>query len=455
MAETKEKGMERFTAFVQEKMAPVANFMGSEKHLAAMQKGFMSVLPMIFVGAVFMIIANPPVTADMVASGGVWKIFSGWLNFAANYKMTILIPYNLTMGMLALYCAFTIAYSLAKSYKMPVVPCGMTSMVTFFVVAAPPSYMALADGRTSLLMPTGYLGAQGLFAAIIVALVTVEITRFCREKNITIKLPDSMPPSLAESFATIIPMLASVTIFFVLNLLIGRLGDGMSLPMLVENILAKPVSAVNSVPGALLLCAFILIMWCCGVHGNMVVMAVTSPISMAAFAANAEIFAAGGTPVFEPIFMTTAINMLGGTGNTFALCLLSLKWAKSEQMKAFGKATIVPSFFRLSEPAIFGAPIMYNPILMIPFVVGSLIVAVLYWLGCTAGFMTAPYLMVSGTFPIFLSVFVYTLDIRNCLFVLLMIPLTAVIWYPFFKAYDNQLYKNEQAALEEGRNSDA
>lgn len=179
----------------------------------------------------------------------------------------------------------------------------------------------------------------------------------------------------------------------------------------------------------------------------MVTMAVTSPITMAAFASNAELFAAGAQPVFHPIFMTLAIAFLGGTGNTFGLCVLSLK-AKSEQMKAFGKATIVPSFFRLSEPAIFGAPIMFNPILMIPFICGSLVVAILYWLVCTAGLVTAPYLMISGTYPIFLSIFIYCLDWRVLVFVALMIPLTMVIWYPFFKTYDNQLYRQEQAEKE-------
>lgn len=441
--------MEKFMRFVQEKLTPVANWMGSEPHFAAMQKGFMGSLPMIFVAAVFMIIANPPVTADMIASGGFWSIFSGWYNFAQANKMTILIPYNMTMGLLGMACAFMIAYNLAKTYKMSMVASGFTAMITFLVVAAPGSYVGLADGTFPLMMPMGYLGAQGLFSAIIIALITVEITRFCQKHNITIKLPDSMPPTMTESFATIIPMLLNVSLFFILNLLIQSSGIAPHLPALIEAVLAKPVAAVNSIPGAMLLCLFILLLWCCGVHGNMVVMAVTSPITMTAFASNAALYAAGETPVFEPIFMTTAIGLLGGCGCTFALCLLSLK-AKSEQLKAFGKASIVPSFFRLSEPAIFGAPVMYNPILMIPFIVGSLVVAILFWLACTIGLCTAPYLMVSGTFPIFLSIFVYTLDIRDCLFVLLMIPVTCVIWYPFVRAYDNQLLAQEQAAVGSG-----
>lgn len=439
--------MNKFMKFVEEKMTPVANFMGSQRHLSAMQKGFMTSLPMIFVGAIFMIIANPPVTEDMVNGGGFWGLFKGWYNFAAANKMTILIPYNMTMGLLGLVIAFVIAYNLAKSYGMKEVTNGLTSMIVFMIAVAPATYMQLADESFSLLIPATYLGAQGLFTAILIAIVTVEITRFCEKHNITIRLPEICPPALTESFGTIIPMAINVSIFFILNQVIAMVAPGKSIPTIIEAIMAKPVSAVNSVPGTLLMIVFMLLLWCCGVHGQMVLMAVTSPITTAAFAANAELFANGQTPVFYPIFMTLAISFLGGTGNTFGLCLLSCFRAKSEQLKAFGKATIVPSCFRLSEPALFGAPIMFNPILMIPFILNGVIVAILYWLACTAGMLTSPYLLISGTYPIFLSAFVYCLDWRVLVFVALMIPLTVAVWYPFFKVYDNSLLKKEQETL--------
>ena len=61
--------MDKFMHFVEDKMSPIADKLGEQRHLSAMQKGFMTVLPLIFVGAVFMVIANPPVTADMVKFG--------------------------------------------------------------------------------------------------------------------------------------------------------------------------------------------------------------------------------------------------------------------------------------------------------------------------------------------------------------------------------------------------
>ena len=212
--------MDKFMHFVEDKMSPIADKLGEQRHLSAMQKGFMTVLPLIFVGAVFMVIANPPVTADMVKSGGIWSIFSGWLNFATKYKMTILVPYNMSMGLLAMAVAFVIADNLATSYSMKGITSGLTALVVFLLVAAPANYLALADGTTSLLMNCTYLGAQGLFTAIIVALLTVEITRFCEIHNITIRLPEICPPALTNSFRTIVPMVINVSIFYILSFFI-------------------------------------------------------------------------------------------------------------------------------------------------------------------------------------------------------------------------------------------
>lgn len=321
--------MDKFMHFVEDKMSPIADKLGEQRHLSAMQKGFMTVLPLIFVGAVFMVIANPPVTADMVKSGGIWSIFSGWLNFATKYKMTILVPYNMSMGLLAMAVAFVIADNLATSYSMKGITSGLTALVVFLLVAAPANYLALADGTTSLLMNCTYLGAQGLFTAIIVALLTVEITRFCEIHNITIRLPEICPPALTNSFRTIVPMVINVSIFYILSLLSSNY-LGVSIPALIEKVLATPIAAVDSVPGSLFLCAFMLLLWCCGVHGQMVTMALTAPITTAAFTANAALVAKGQAPIFHPIFMTLGIGFLGGTGNTFGLCVLSCWKAKSQ-----------------------------------------------------------------------------------------------------------------------------
>lgn len=326
--------MEKFMTLLQEKLTPIANFCGTERHFASMQKGFMSAISFILVSAVFMILANPPVTADLVAQGGFWSVFGPWLDFATANKLTLLIPFNMTMGILSVIVTFAIAYNLAGTYKMPKLNAGMTSLVMFLIAAAPSSYYQLADESVLQAVPCTYLGAQGLFTAIIVALVSVEVTRFCQTKGITIKMPDGVPPFLSETFGAIVPMLANILIFFGGNLLIQMIDPALSIPSVIEKLLAAPLSvAVDSVPGALLICFMTLLFWCFGVHGNMIVMPITAPVSLAAFAANASLYAAGQPLEFHPVLMSLAINLIGGTGNTFSFVALCAFRAKSRSSR--------------------------------------------------------------------------------------------------------------------------
>ena len=166
------------------------------------------------------------------------------------------------------------------------------------MTAAPASYYTLANETTISAMSTTYLGAQGLFTAIIVSLVSVEVTRFCLNHNITIKLPDAVPPFLKDTFATLVPMLINIMIFFGGNLLIQSFDPTLSLPSLIETMLGKPLNGlVNSYPGSLVICFFILFLWCLGIHGNMIVMPFTTPVTTIAFANNAALVAAGQPPV--------------------------------------------------------------------------------------------------------------------------------------------------------------
>lgn len=445
--------MEKFMRFLNEKLTPLANFFGRQRHLLAMQRGFMAMISFIFVGAVFMIIANPPVTADMVASGGIWSIFAGWVDFATKYKMTILIPFNMTMGMLGVIAAFAIAYNLASSYKMSAMSSALTSAIVFMLTAAPAGYYTLADGSVVSMMQTTYLGSQGLFTAIVVALVTVEVTRLCYKHHLTIHLPESVPPFISETFSLIIPSILNVTIFFGGNLLIQAYDSTMTLPALIEFVLGVPLGGLcNSWPGVVVLCIISSLFWCCGLHGTMILMPFTTPIAMQVAAQNMELVAAGKDIIFQPSMFSGAGNLLGGAGNTFSFVLLCLLFARSGQLKSFGKATVIPSFCRISEPVLYGAPIAFNPILMIPFIVGTLLSNVLYTICSMAGLITPLYLQVAGTFPIFINSFIKCLDPRIIIFEIVLIVILALVWYPFFKIYDSQLAVNEKMKEEEIKN---
>ena len=134
--------------------------------------------------------------------------------------------------------------------------------------------------------------------------------------------------------------------------------------------------------------------------------------------------------------------MVGGTGNTLGFVILCLR-SKSEQLKAIGKASIIPSFFGVNEPVLFGAPIVYNPILAIPYIFGSMLLALIMWLGYSIGFLKPGYILIMSLFPLGVADFLSSMSINNFIFCWLMIPVMAIIWYPFFKIYEKQLVEKE------------
>lgn len=448
MQEENKKGfLDKFQAI----MMPIGDFLANEKHFAAISAGLMSTVGLTLAGAVFQIIANPPVTQEMIQKGGLLAtLFGGWYHFAIANKELLMTPYNMTVGLFSITAAFAIAYQLAKKYNMPAMSAGVVSLTVFLLTVAPVKTYMLEDKLQLTALDTTYLGGSGLFTAIIVGLVTVEIAHLCKKNNITIRMPDVVPPFLSDSFSALIPLLLNIFLFFGINIGIQSFDPSLNLPSAIMKILAAPLSAINSVPGMLFVIAFATMLWCCGVHGSMIVYPLVIPMVIEVISKNAALVAAGQPAEFSPVLLFTAMQIVGGTGNTLGFVLLASFKAKSAQLKAIGKVSLIPGIFGINEPMIFGAPIVFNPILMIPFVLGSVIVGLLLWLGFMLGLRDISYILVLSALPIGISGFVQAMSIKSAIFEIALIPILMVVWYPFFKIYDRQLLKKEEAAaLEE------
>lgn len=428
-------------------LMPVGDFLSNEKHFASISAGLMATIGLTLVGAIFQIIASPPVTAQMMAEGGLLpSLFGGWYNFATAYKDILMVPYNMTINLFSVSAAFAIAYQLAKRYEMSAISSGIVSMTIFLMVASPAKVLTLADGSTVTALDTTFLGGTGLFTALLVSLISVEISRMCQKYHIVIKMPDVVPPFLADSFTALIPLLFNIALFYGISVGLAAINPMLSIPTAIMAILSAPLSAINSVPGMLIVVGFATLLWCCGVHGTMIVYPLIMPLMIEAITSNAALVAAGSAPVFSPVMLFGAIAMIGGTGNTLGFVILSMR-AKSQQLKAIGKASIIPGLFGINEPVAFGAPIVFNPILMIPYVGGSIILALIMWACYSVGFLVPGYILVLSLLPIGLAGFMPAMSIKNALFQFIMIPVMAIIWYPFFKAYDRQLVQKEAEAL--------
>jgi PTS system cellobiose-specific IIC component len=409
--------------------------LGSSKVFSAISKSMMGTMAIILVGAVFQIIATIP------------TLFGWYTTESAIYKL-LYTPYNMTMGILSIFVVFMIGYNYAKSLGMKPMQNGVVALICFLLVAAPATTVTLADGATSLtVLNTSNLGAAGLFVAILIGILTVNLTHFCEKKNIVIRMPDVVPSFLSEAFSAMLPLLFNIIIWYGISSVLSLLTGGqMTLPLLITYILSIPLSAINTIPGMFIAVLFACLLWTFGIHGSMVVFIALMAIMIQNISANAAAVAAGNQPQFYATMLTGAMACAGGTGNTLGLVLLGLKSAKSKQLKAVSKAAIVPGIFNINEPVTFGFPIMYNPIMAIPYILTPLITMLVLWLGYAIGFFKPAYVLIMSLLPLFMGEFLGSMAWQNLFIPIVGIVVGLIVYYPFFKVYDKQLVEKEAAA---------
>ena len=436
--------------FYESKPMQVVKRMGEKvvanKGIQAISAGMMMTMGVILLGAVFQLLA---VMLDLV----------GVIDSTSAIYTMLQAPYKVSMGFISLYVAFTIAYSYAKSLKMQAINAGINSIVLFLIASAPiktVSYVVekIAEDGTTVSEAASFTGldiqaldAKGMFMAIIVALTSVKLTHFMEKHNLVIKMPDAVPQFLQDTFRSLIPLTVNALIWTVLGAGCATL-TGTALPVLVSALIGIPLGALTSVPGIMIIVLIAGLLWTMGVHGTVAVYAAIAAPLMQYYATNYANHEAGAALVFMPIALFGIINCCGGTGNTLALCIMGL-FSKSEQVKAVSKAAIVPGIFNINEPAIFGYPIMYNPILAIPFVLNPIISMAICYVGYLVGFFKPAYISITATLPIGAAQYLTTLSPTNILIPVVAFVVAFLCYLPFFKIYEKGLIEQEAAKGEE------
>lgn len=416
--------MDKFVAFLENNLSTPMAKLSEQKHLRAIRDGVVSALPFIIFGSLFLIIAFPPVAADTAL--GEWS---------AKHIAEILIPYRLTMFIMTLYITFGIGYSLSQSYKLDPLSGGLLSLAAFLFTIG----VEMMDD-VGFVMPMTNLGGHGLFVGMLVSIFAVEILRFCKTKNITIKMPDSVPTSVARSFEALIPVSIVLLVMTLITVVFA-----VDLHSLVDKAVAPLISAGDTLPGVLIPVFLITFFWSFGIHGVSVVGAVARPVWEVYLGNNSAAVAAGkAIPHIAPETFFQWFIWIGGSGATLGLVIAMLLTAKSSYSKAMGKATIVPSIFNINEPVIFGMPIVLNPVLIIPFIITPLIGATLAYIATSIGLVNPTYVMVPWTLPAPIGAYLSTGgDWRAIVLVMVNLTISVLIYLPFFKMYDKKLLAQE------------
>lgn len=403
---------------------------GQNLFLSAMQSAMMALTGLTMIGAISQILCS-------LGSESFLGLFQ-----SGDAVYTVLnMPYQFTMNYLTLWIVALFSFSYAKNMKLkaPVVS-SVNTLISFLLVAG--GTVVSESGQTGL--DITFLGAQGMFVGFMVVFVSIRIEKFCVEKNIRIKMPDVVPSSLQNSFAAIVPFLFTVIVMLTVSTLVTALtGGAYTVCTGFKALLAAPLGTLTSVPGMFVLAIFAALMWCFGIHGSNILSPIVVPLTIQAATTNAALHEAGQPLIFFPIALYVYKSAIGGTGNTFPLVLMGLR-SKSKQIKAVSKISLVPGWFLINEPLTFGLPIMYNPILCIPYVLNIPVIIALTWIAYETGFLSPAWIPITVLLPIGFTQYFSTLKWKNAIWDYLMMIPCAIIYYPFFKMYEKQLVAKEQ-----------
>ncbi len=407
----------------QERLIDLGGKMGQEKHLSAISRGLMAIMPLTILGSIFQLISALP------------DIFPFLPAYSEGVQNAILFPYNMTFGLFGVIAVLTITYYFAQSEKTDVLQSEVISLIVFMILASP------LNSETNAFDAT-YLGSAGIFLAIVVALSVVGIWKLYNKYGFKIKLPDSVPPYVAGSFNAIIPMFIIVTFFYLVSTGI-QAATGQLIPQLIMSILAPAVTASESLWFCMFVAFMIALLQTFGIHGFNVMAGLILPLLIANTGENAAAYAAGetATKIFTlPMFQMSGVFM-------WIIPVMFLR-CKSKQLKEIGKLTLVPSLFNIAEPVQFTV-ITFNPILGIPWILMYTVNMAIVWISMYTGFCGKAVIMASSNIPFPFFSYLCTLDWKAVIVFAVMLVVSYFIFKPFISAYDKKCLEEESAKAAE------
>ena len=389
-----------FTSWMEEKFVPVAAKIGSQKHLVAIRDAFISIMPITMAGSIAVLLNA--IVRDLPAKfelNGITEAFQWLIGINGNVWWG-------TLATLSMVFAFAIGYQLSKAYDTNPLAGGLISFASFIIATPQSTVVALEDGTTIGAwgnLAVGYLDAKGLFTALIVGFIATIIYAKMMKKNITIKLPEQVPPAVSKAFAAIIP---GVTAMYAIGLITWALDKfaGTSLYALILEYVQMPFLSMSQGLGSvIIITACVSIFWFFGLHGSNVLAPVLDGIYKTALAENTNIYNATQS-ITELKYIWTrgsfdAYAWMGGAGCTIALIIAIFIFSKREETRAVAKLSAPMGLFNINEPVVFGLPIVLNPVYLIPWVLVPTVLVIIAYVATSIGLVPPVFLEVPWVMP--------------------------------------------------------
>lgn len=444
--------------YLMEPMAKISSF----RFVRAIMAAGMASIPFTIVGSMFLILAVFPQAFQSIPI-----IQDFWNATFVKINDLYMVANTFTMGVLAIYFCFVMGYELTKISKEedglnldPLNGALLSIMAFLFTIPE----IVFKDGAFSLVQNItdsqhiyngirmqGFaerLGTSGIFTGILMACLATWLYKVCVKRNWTIKLPDAVPTGVSKSFTALIPMFVITFAVLIISACLIMLGYD------IYRIIAVPFSFVthvtNSWYGMIIIYFLIGALWSVGIHGATIITSLTSPIVLANMSANAELMKTGGHPLAYAGEFNNCFVTIGGSGATLGLVLLMVFMAKSEQLKVLGKASVAPSIFNINEPIIFGTPMIYNPYMVVPFILAPIVSALIAFFAIDLGIVSPMIAQVPWPTPVGIGAFLGTAgDFKAVILAFVCIIIATLIYIPFFKVYDHKLVQEERTKAKE------
>lgn len=426
--------MNKLIGFI-EKGKPFFEKLSRNIYLRAIRDGFISAMPVILFSSIFLLIAYVP------------NIFG--FTWPKHIEAAIMKPYGYTMGVVGLLVAGTTAKALTDAYnrrlestnQINFISTMLASICGFLFLAANP----LEEGGFA----NAFMGTKGLLTAFLSAFVTVIIYNICVKNNVTIKMPKEVPPNISQVFKDLIPFTLVILVLYGLDLTVRAIINTNVAEAIVK--LFEPLfTAADGYVGITLIFGAFALFWFVGIHGPSIVEPAIAAITYANIETNFKMLQAGehAEKILTPGTQMFIVTM-GGTGATLVVPFIFMWLSKSKRNKAIGRASVVPTFFGVNEPILFGAPIVLNPVFFIPFITAPIVNVWIFKFFVDVLGMNSFSVVLPWTTPGPLGVIMGTgFEVWAFVLALVLIVVDVLIYYPFFKVYDKQILEDELKGID-------
>lgn len=419
--------MEKFIEKLQKRLMPLADKLSNNMFMSSLGQTFQLLLPIIMIGSFAVL--------------GAFLDIPAWQSFvtATGLQVILMTIQSLTLSIIALYVVLVLPFQYAQKLKINPVTATILSLMAFLLLTPHELYTAI---------PTEWLDFSGLFGAMIVGGLVPRFIKLLLDKKIYVRMPKGVPTIVEDSFASLVPALLVMVISVVIAQLIAMTSFE-NFHNVVYSMIQAPIQGFGlTLPAYLVMQVLSTLLMFIGIHGNSV-FATFMPVTMAASAENLAALASGQN---LPHIITSSFSVFcqpGGIGGTFGLAFMLAFLARSKRLKTLGKMSIVPAIFGINEPLIFGIPILLNPLLFIPYILSPIVATSLSYFSIATGIV--PRLTgveVNWTMPQIVSGFLAQ-GWQAAVLQVVVIIVTSLIWFPFFRIVDKQIYEEEIKAESE------